>query len=534
MHFDDASRTTSETDSARNEFLLSCLSSFERFCGLLAIQPKEGGGRIPFRFSPLQRQYNSARSPRDIILKGRQVYVTTLECARDLWWFLTKPGARVVVVVQSTTDQAPFKDVAYKFRLFIDSLQRAGLKLDFGTESLGEWSLPKRDATLRIIQAGASEVAASKKGRAGTVNRLHVSEVAYFEHAETTMAALLESVAGPEHGTEVVFESTPNGAGGYYFDQWQAAVAGSNGYKPHFLQWWRHPEYRMPLAGGERLEPSNAAERMLLSSGATTENLKWWRRKVGEKGLTISQQEYPTDPESCFLVSGRSFFDGRIVAESVERAIEPIAFQNIRNSGVQQILSLRKEGHGEVPALRVWYEPDPTRQYVVSADPSEGTGGDRGAAGVFERGTGRHMATLWGQIRPWEMARLLVAIARKYRDAIIAVERNNHGGTVLRAIEAEQRYTNVFLDRDGKLGFLTSDASRAPALDAFEQAHRQRVFVTNDRILLSEMRTMIVTERGRAEAAKGSHDDLVMMAAIGWHVVCQSLARAPNLHGIVA
>ena len=55
---------------------------------------------------------------------------------------------------------------------------------------------------------------------------------------------------------------------------------------------------------------------------------------------------------------------------------------------------------------------------------------------VFERGTGRHMATLWGMFRPGDFAAALATLAGRYNRGQVAVERNNHGHAVLRALAA--------------------------------------------------------------------------------------------------
>lgn len=498
---------TIETERRRrSEFLAWALEDFRRFCGILQIQPKSGGGRQPFRLTWVQQQYNANRTARDIILKPRQVGVTTLEAARDIWFFLTKPGARVVVVCQSQTDQAPFKDVSEKFRLFFDSLARAGLRLEFGRESFGEWSLPKRDSTLRIIQAGASEAAAAKKGRAGTVNRLHITEAAFFEHAETTFNSILESVPGPEFGSEVVNESTPNGVGGFYYEQWQSAVRHENGYTPHFFRWWEHPEYSVEMSHGETVSPSNDLEKKLSALGVKSEQLKWYRRKSAEKGKDLTSQEYPSDPDSCFLVSGRSFFDPDLVTAHMRAAKPP----------------LRVEAHG---ALRVWKEPVKGAQYVIGADTAEGLSGDGTkeagdycAAPIFDRETGEHVATLHGHWTPGDFARVLAATGTTYNDALIAVERNNHGHAVLLGLEREQKYRYIYRHDDDKLGWPTNQMTRPVVLDKLDDGHRQGFFRTNDTLMLGEMRTFVVTGGGRAEAAKGAHDDLVMGGAIAWTV----------------
>jgi hypothetical protein len=522
-------------DDGRRLAIAKAFGNFQAFCGLLRIRRKGTGTeedrRWPMVLTSLQREYCRTRTSRDIILKPRQVYMTTLEAARDLWWFITKPGARVVVVVQSQTDQAAQKDISEKFRIFIDSLRRLGVQFEFGRESATEWTLPKRDATLRIIQAGASEASASKKGRGGTINRLHISEAAFFERAEDTFNSLMESV--PKTGSEVVIESTPNGADGFYYANWTSAVEGRSAYTPHFFSWWQHPEYRIDLEDGETVRPQNDLETSLVAKGVPSECLKWYRWKIREKGgnAQLVAQEFPSDPVACFIVSGRAFFDQARTDALLTSAVAPPITQIIRESGVTgQIVENR-----EVPALRVWYEPVQGKSYIVAVDASEGTGGDAGAAIVFERGTGRHMGTLWGQFRPRVLAMWSKRVAQRFNNAQIVVERNEHGGTVLAALESEHAYGNVYRDPDDKPGFRTTAQSRPVILDTLEQAHRGHVdprsgeqvyaFHTNDRFLLSEMRTFVVNKNGKPEAASGAHDDLVMAAAIGWHVVCLPAQR---------
>lgn len=503
------------------EKLAWAFASFPRFCGLLKIPPKDGGERIPFVLSPIQRQYNAARTKRDIILKPRQVYMTSLEAARDLWWFLTKRGARVVIVVQSQTDQVPLKDITYKFRVYVDSLRRLGVVLNFGAESACELTLPSTDSTLRIIQAGASEAAAIKKGRGGTINRLHFSEAAFFERAEDTFNSLTESV--PLEGSEVVIESTPNGAGGFYYEQWQAAVEGRSAYAPHFFEWWKHPEYSIPLDDSEGFEPNTALEKTLLKMGVPVACVNWYRAKVRDKGGNdrLVAQEYPSDPDTCFLLSGRGFFDGTRIAEQLLLATDPVEELDIQWPGAHG----QAVGGKQIPALRIWHEAEWDREYAIAVDTSEGTGGDAGTGLVFERGTGRHMATLWGQFKPWELARAVAGLGNRYNEALIAVERNNHGHACLRALDAEQNYGRIFHDRDKKPGWLNVEIYRTNALDTLEQAHRAGSFKTPDRFVLGEMRTFIINKQGRAEASPGTHDDLVLTAAIGWDVCCRPTQR---------
>jgi hypothetical protein len=488
----------------RREFLAYGLSSFERFAGLCDIVPK-AGPRIKLRLNAIQREYCANRTPRDIVLKPRQIGFTTMEQARDIFHFLTVPGARVVATCQSITDHTPQKLLAKNYRVIFQSLARLGLQLNFRTETASEWTLADRDASLRIVEAGASEAAAEKKGRAGTISRLHLTETAFYEYAEETLNALLECVPSPEAGSEIVSESTPNGAAGTYFEQYRAAAEGRSGYTAHFYPWFQQPEYRAALRPGEVVEPEDERQEQLVERhGISRAQLKWYQQKVAEKKQDLVDQEYPSDPSTCFLVSGRLFFD-RTVTATLHAKASPPAFTEMGG------------------ALRIWKRAVPGRQYVISADPSEGTGGDPGAAVVYERATAEHVATLHGQFPTWEMGRLLATLARSYNNALIAVERNNHGTAVLQALEQGEKYLNVYRADDEKAGWYNVAVRRSAALEALENAHRTGEWSTPDVESTAELLTFIVDRTGKAVAQRGTHDDLTMAHAIAFDVLRKPL-----------
>lgn len=480
--------------------------SFETFCSYVDIIPKSGR-REKLSLNPIQRKYNATRTARDVVLKPRQIGFTTLELARDVWTFLTKPGARVVVVVQSLTDHSPLKQVSGAIRTMFEGLAAQGIDLRFRIQSLSEWALEGRDATLRIIEAGASEAAAEKKGRSGTITRLHLTEAGFYEYARATMNALLECVPGPEYGTEVVIESTANGAQGWFYEKYKSALSDRDPYTAHFFSWLEQPEYRAELAPGERIEPENDRERELVEKhGATPEQLKWYRGKVADKNADLVDQEYPVDPETCWLTSGRLYFDVDRTKLLLASASEPIATRAVGREGSHAV-------------FRIWKHAEPGKAYVVTADPSEGVGGDPGAIVVHERATGEHVATIHGQLSTWEMARVLVDVGRQYNDALVVVERNNHGHAVLQALDRVHEYPRIFRGRDKRHGWLNTEVTRATALEGIFDAHREGTWSSPDRTSLAEMLRFIVTASGRPEAAAGDHDDLVMAHAVALDVL---------------
>ncbi len=508
-------RRGAATRKAAGERLALWRADFEgAFCPLLDIIPRSGQ-RLKLRLNAIQSAFTFARTGRDYVLKARQVGLTTEELARDIWFFLTRPGARVVIVVQSSSDDAAIKEVGDKARVMFDALRNEGIALPFDVETGSRWELRDRDASLKIISAGASEESAARKGRSGTIHRLHVTELALFgAFAATTMNAILECVPGPEFGTEVVIESTANGAAGFFYEQFKASQRGANGYTAHFFPWHKQAEYRTALAEGEVVEvdPSNPREVELVERyGITPEQLKWYRTKVGEKGQALTDQEYPSDEETCWLVTGRTFFDKDTTSTHLALCTPP---HQVELDG----------------ALAMWGVPMPGAEYLVAADPSEGTGGDPGAAVILDRATAEHVGTIHGQYPPWEFAGVLVAAANVFNGASIAVERNNHGHAVLQALKRGHKYRRIYRGLDGKPGWNSTETSRSAALDALEHAQRNGQWASPDVRVVAEQRTFIVNKHGKAEAAPGAHDDLIMASAIGVDVIRKPMNVRHELH----
>lgn len=310
-------RSLSAAEKSRR--LGECLRSFPKFCGLLKVVDFESGARVPFRLTPIQRAYAQRRTLRDIVLKPRKVFMTTLEAARDLYLFLTQPGARVVAVVQSQKKHETLREISRMVDLFLDSLRHQGLDFELGTEAEGRWTFPEHDATFEILEAGASLRTAQKTGRGTAITRLHLSEVASYEHGAETIAALVGAM--PKTG-EVTIESTPNGSSGYFFDQWQLAANGDarTAFEPHFFPWYLHDLYSTPLSPGERVVPEGRlfdVEARLLGRGVAPERIKWYREQLAAFGGDVEKlkQEYASDPETCFLASGDQYVPTALIEQ---------------------------------------------------------------------------------------------------------------------------------------------------------------------------------------------------------------------------
>jgi hypothetical protein len=77
-------------------------------------------------------------------------------------------------------------------------------------------------------------------GRGSTVQNLHCSEVARWPGDAAEILAGLRATMSPEG--ELVLESTPQGVGGCFHEEW--LKASETGMVRHFFPWWMEPKYQ--------------------------------------------------------------------------------------------------------------------------------------------------------------------------------------------------------------------------------------------------------------------------------------------------
>jgi hypothetical protein len=121
-------------------------------------------------------------------------------------------------------------------------------------------------------------------------------------------------------------------------------------------------------------------------------------------------------------------------------------------------------------------------------------------------------AELHGHFPPRELAGKLVELSAAYNQALLVVERNNHGYGVLAHLRASE-CGNLYRE-GGQDGWLTSAVSRPTMIEnlAAVLATEPRLFRSPR--LLNECRTFVRHPEGSSAAAAGAHDDCVMAMAI--------------------
>ena len=106
----------------------------------------------------------------------------------------------------------------------------------------------------------------------------------------------------------------------------------------------------------------------------------------------------------------------------------------------------------------------------------------------------------------------VIALGSLYNDALLVVERNNHGYGVLAHLRSEGS-SNVFRD-GGQDGWLTSVASRPAMVENLAAVLATEPKLFRSRRFLNECRTFVRHPDGSSGAAGGSHDDSVMAMAV--------------------
>jgi len=452
----------------------------------LRVRDKRGKLR-PFFLNQTQKDYANHCGKRNIVLKARQLGITTYVAARFFAHTVTHPGT---LSVQVAHDQQSAEEIFRIVHRFVENLPAPLRKgaLRTSRANVRQIVFPCLDSEYRVETA-----ADPNAGRGLTIQNLHCSEVARWPRdAAETLASLRAAV--PPDG-EIVLESTPNGAGGCFYDEWLRAQ--QTGYTRHFFPWWWEPNYRREV----KLIDFTENERQLIQKYGLDAGQIAFRREMRANFGARMAQEYAEDAESCFMASGDCVFDVDVIDQ---RMREPRNIIDQRDKATMLVFFPPITGEdGAQP-----------KEYIIGVDPAGGgSEGDYACAQVIERGSGIQCAELQGHFAPADLAARVALIAREYNNALIAVERNNHGHAVLAQLNMYEGRTNVYY-QGNNAGWLTTVASRPRMLETFAATLTNAPFLFSSTRLLEECRTFVRHPDGSASAAYGTHDDLVMAMAV--------------------
>jgi len=470
-------------------------------------------GYVKFEFNDCQikihkaieKQRKEKGRVRALVLKARQQGISTYTAGRVFWKTFYTPHTRSVVIAHdSATSDALFT----MSKQFIDRMS-SDFKPSLIRSNAKEVKFAHNDSGFRLYTAGSPEA-----GRGTTPTILHCSECSFWQSDEKILAGLFQGVSSAD-GTEIILESTANGATGAFYRMWKAAERGENDYIPIFLPWFMTPEYTMdPPDNFQRtIEEEELAETYDLDNGQL-----WWRRmKIGEGGESKFQQEYPSTAEEAFVVSGKNVFN--IDKLNKLKTKGPDSRREFDSS--MSTWEDHREGN-----LSIWKPPGFDEKFIIGADVALGVGQDYSAAIVLN--TDREMVAVYrdNHVDPAIFGRDLFYLGRYYNNALLAVESNSMGVSTLQKLK-EMKYVNLYYqtqianltDDDGiRLGFRTTSASKPAIISNLKNWIDSDDIAVWSSEVVEELKDYVSDDKGKTSASRGGTDDTVMALAIAAEV----------------
>jgi len=270
--------------------------------------PTKSKGLQPWTLWPMQRHSLEHRSWfRDLVVKFRQGGSSKLELAVSFFKPITRPFYNVLIMGHEKTLPTEWLD---DIRLFWRTMPAwARPEIRKGAEGGSEIIFKDLESSIRVGTAQTiTEGAGAKLGR--TVHRLHITEAADPRWKDDVLHMLVQTV--PIDGGEIIVESTPKGARGWFYEEYEKARVGDSIFHTLFYPWYVHPEYRMRVPKDFEMTDE---ERAL---GLTPEQAAFRRFKIKEIGLRAFRELYPEDDISCFIFSGSPFFNPETLRHYLE------------------------------------------------------------------------------------------------------------------------------------------------------------------------------------------------------------------------
>lgn len=461
---------------------------------------------VPFQLNSAQRTVDNAWTPRMLVPKARQRGISTYFLARSAVRCMGRRNTSAVVIShEAEATERMFGRVKY----FLDTIE--GPKPVIRNNSKHELTFPKTNSVFWIGTAGSR-----KFGRGDTITDLHCSEVAYWPDAPALMAGLLQAV--PKTSGAVSVESTGNGMGNWYHNACMRAAKGLSSFNLVFLPWQDEAQYKLGLtpeiaqALMENLREDIEEPDIVAAYRLTSEQLAWRRMVLEDElegDLRLFKQEYPSCLDDCFQAAGGGIFQRvRFVETSDWRRYDHHTY----------VL----EGH-----------PHPGHMYVLGGDVSAGVGADASVMEVFDLQLGEQVAEwISSKTDPDVFGGHIAAVAKRFNEAYVCVESNNHGILTLATLR-DLRYPAGKLyrtprgsgGRRGKddvkrvvdLGHHTTSTSRPFVIGLLRKALRDE-WTIHSQVLKAELSSFIEAPTGDLEAAAGCHDDTVIAAAMARYV----------------
>lgn len=534
--------------------------AFYKFCSALQVDTKElGVVSLASRLYRCQR-YLIERIEDGlkngihtfVILKGRQMGISTVLLALDLYWSSKYPGTQGSLVTNDESNREMFRNT---LTLYMDGLP-AQYRRPKRRHNRYELTLSNRS---RFIYQVAGKTKNSGLGKGKALNYMHATEVS--EYGDPEGLASLQSSFAEQHPLRLyLYESTAQGFENIFFHMWEAAKLNTT-QAAIFLGWWMKDSYSIddtsPIYKVYGYRGTNPYEKKMLRDvkkrydiDITAGQLAWYRWKLREEiqDDQLMRQNFPWTEEEAFIMSGQAVYSTDLLTtlyKEAKKGDPPEGFQFAFSSRFEET-----DIRACVPrnaSLLVWEQPTAGAVYVVGVDPAFGSSpdNDRATIEVYRCYTERlvQVAEFCSAVcDPYQLAWIAVYLAGAFGPAnaarsMINLEINGPGqwvkaemdnirrnvpaaGGVPRGMQdwmgAIRSYLYRRVDTSGK-GFAyhwkTDTNSKERMFGAFGQVLALGQIDIRSLDLVTEMRS-VIREEGALTHNAHTHDDRVIATAL--------------------
>ena len=530
------------------------LKHFYNFCAQLQIETKEQGlKKMGTLLGSQTYVMNEVKKGLDegvhffVILKGRQLGITTISLALDLYWHFIHPGLQGTLTTDTEENRDMFRST---LAMYMDGLPKE-YRIPLLAHNRNQLSLKNRS---RLFYQVAGLRAKGSLGRGKAITYLHGTETSSWGDEEG-LASLLASLAETNPDRLYLFESTARGFNMFH-DMYTTAKRART-QRAIFCGWWRNELYSLDPNGntykvywdgkltGEEKEWVKDIKK-LYDFEINSRQIAWWRWKLfeGIKDDSLMYQEFPPTEDYAFIMTGTSFFSNARCTDAV-KSLKKKTFATYRyvfGTNLQDTEVIKSTDR--LCTLKVWEEPVDTAYYVLGADPAYGSSdwADRFCIQVFRvysDGLEQVASFATSEMNTYQFAWVIAHLAGAYKNSTLNLEVNGPGQAVINELKNLKRqaahmgsamgkdlmdvYANMqnYIWRrndtlggmSNSIGWLTTSATKERMLTYMKDFFERGMMEINDMDTIEEMKTM-VRNGGSIEAAGRNKDDRVIACAL--------------------
>jgi len=530
------------------------LAHFYEFCKTLQIETKEKGlvrmdqllGTQTYVMDEIAKGLEEGIHF-FVVLKGRQLGITTISLALDLYWHFLNPGLQGTLTTDTEENRDMFRST---LAMYMDGLPKK-YKVPILTHNRNALALKNRS---RLFYQVAGLRAKGSLGRGKGITFLHGTETSSWGDEEG-LASLLASLAETNPDRLYIFESTARGFN--MFHDMYVTAKRSRTQKAIFCGWWRNELYMADpdssvyktywdgkLTGEEKEWVRDIKK--LYNFEINSRQIAWWRWKMteGMKDDSLMYQEFPPTEDYAFVMTGTSFFSNSRCTDAVKK-LKKRSFDSYRYSfGVNFQDTEVLKSTERLATLKVWEEPVDTAYYVIGADPAYGSSdwADRFCIQVFRcyaDGLEQVASFATSELNTYQFAWIIAHLAGAYKNSTLNLEINGPGQAVINELRNLKRQASAMGTALGKdlldvygnmqnyiwrrndtlgcvsnsIGWMTTAATKERMLTYMKDYFERGMMDIWDMDTIEEMKTTI-RDGSSIEASGRNKDDRVIACAL--------------------